>query len=71
MTHELIATNAILNSLPPDKAAALKRHAIRQRVTIVHLIKDALLRTADDILSDKPKPAKTRKRSPYTNASAA
>jgi hypothetical protein len=70
MTHEQLAANNFLADLTPEARAKLSRIAIRRKTTIAALIKEGLLKVADDI--NGPSPAEKGSRSSgYRNANAA
>lgn len=56
MTHEDLSANNILKELPPEKAASLRRYAVRSGMPITQVIKQALLKIADEI-TRQPNPS--------------
>jgi uncharacterized protein YaeQ len=71
MTHEQLAANNFLEQLPPEKRAKLSRLAIRRKTTIAALIKEGLLKVADDINNAGDKGPRPTTPAGYHNANAA
>ena len=69
MTHEELAANSLLLSLPEKVRTALQTIATRRRVPITTLMKEGLLKVADDINANNPPLTPTRSAG-YKNANA-
>lgn len=68
MTHEDLTANTILESLPEPTRAVLRTLATRRRVPMTTLIKEGLLKVADEInAANTP----STRPAPYSNANAA
>jgi hypothetical protein len=68
MTHADITANEILEQLPTNVRSALQRAAIRRKVPMTTLIKEGLLKIADEINSAPANPVAPAR---YQNANAA
>jgi hypothetical protein len=49
ITHEELSANKLLAELPPDKAEILRKYSLWKGQSLVTTLKEALLRTADEI----------------------
>lgn len=60
MTHADITAQELLEDLPPDVQTALKSVATRRRVPMTELLKEGLLKIADEInaAASKRRPSK-------------
>lgn len=67
MTHEDLSANNILESLPEDTRAKIRTLATRRRVPLTQIIREGLLKIADEINANNP-PTHTAS---YSNANAA
>ena len=67
MTHEDLSANTLLESLPESARAKIRTLATQRRVPLTTLIKEALLKIADDINANNP----STRPAPYSNANAA
>jgi hypothetical protein len=50
MTHEDLVTSKILSELPADYSARLQTMATRRKITMIELIKEALLKISSEII---------------------
>jgi hypothetical protein len=55
MTHTDITAQEILATLPPEKAEALRTRATQKRVPLSTLLKEGLLKIADEINASQQK----------------
>ncbi len=56
MTHQELSAVELLQELPPEQQEALRRQALREKISISALLKRGLLRVADDVLAARRTP---------------
>ena len=49
LTHDDLTAQRLLDSLPPEKAEAIRKYTLFKGQSLVQTLKEALLRTADQI----------------------
>lgn len=54
MSHESIVITSILEDLPPETKSALQAESIKRGIPLTVLVKEGLLKVAEEISSNKP-----------------